>query len=397
MSSARVSSAARDPRVRPPDRRDRIVAAAASAFSRHGFHGARLTEIADDAGVSAPALYRHFAGKSDLLSAVTRQMAVSTAEILDSVPPRPDDPAGELAALLEAFTAGVLTQRQTGDLYRWEWRALSPDDRAFIREIRLALHRRVRGLLRATRPGLGKRDADVLTDAVFAVAASPSNHRVSLPRKQIETLIRDAALTAGAAELPEPATVPVPPPGLSPTARRETVLTEAVRLFADHGFHEVTIEQIAAAADLPPSGVYRHFGSKQAILVAALHRASERTTAAVATGLARTDSRDQALTGLAQQYARLCAGDPAIITVYRRCVGALGDAERADLRRQQRINVDEWATWLRDARPELSSGAARFLVHAALDVITDLTCSPHATDPRTAAVIALAVLRDTPA
>lgn len=397
MSISRPRTAATPPvRVRPRDRREHILAAASAAFSEHGFHGTRLAEIATAAGVSAPALYRHFDNKSDLLAAVTRAMAARTQAALAAIPPQPGDPQAELAALVDAFTDNVLTHRHSSDLYRWEWRTLGPDDLAFVRGIRLELHRRVRDLLQRMRPALGKRDADVLTDAVFAVAASPTGHRVPLARKTIGPLIRHAALAAAATRLPPASPSPPPSTGLTPTGRRETILTESVALFADRGFHEVTIDDVGAASGLPPSGVYRHFPSKQAILAAALHRTSDRTTAAIAAGLARTTSKEQAIASLAEQYAQLCVADPAIITAYRRCFGALPDHERADLRRQQRINVDEWSTWLREARPELSSAAARFLVHAALDVMTDLTCSPHATDAATATAIAVTVLRETP-
>lgn len=384
-------------RVRPPDRRDHLVAAATDAFSEHGFHGTKLSQIADAAGVSTPALYRHFDNKSDLLGAVTRTMSLRTQATLVAVEPRPDDPAGELAALIDAHLANVLAHRNHSDIYRWEWRSLEPAERSFAREIRRDAHRRVRGLVRALRPELTKTEADTLTDAIYAVAGSPASHRVSLPRKAIIPLIGAAARTAGAAELPAAADSGTEPsPGLAPTGKRETILTESVALFAERGFHEVTIDEIGAASGLPPSGVYRHFGSKQAILCAALQRASERTTSAIASGLAQTSSRDDALVCLVEQYARLCVGDPAIITVYQRCLGALPDDQRADLRRQQRINVDEWSTWLIDARPELSTAAARFLVHAALEVMADLTASPHAADAPTVTAIALAVLLKTP-
>ncbi|GAC57107.1 putative TetR family transcriptional regulator [Gordonia hirsuta DSM 44140 = NBRC 16056] len=395
MSPTPPAGAAPAGRVRPPDRREHILDAAVTAFSAHGFHGTRLAQIADAAGISAPALYRHFDTKSDLLGAVVRRMSERIRQRLESVPPLPGDPGTELSDLLEAYLADVLDNRRHRDLYRWEARSLPAADRAQARTIRQAAHRRVRELISALRPDLPQSQADTLTDAVFATANSPTSHRVSMSRKVTAGLIRDAALAVAGTALPSP-DAPPPGPGLTPTARREAVLSQAVTLFADHGFHEVTIEQIASAAGLPPSGVYRHFPSKQAILSAALERAAEHTSAAVAAGLAQADSRDQALSHLAGQYARLCAAEPEIITAYRRCFGALDGARRTELRRRQRMNVDEWATWLQDARPELPSAATRFLVHAALDVITDLTAGPHPVDAATAADLALAVLLQTP-
>jgi AcrR family transcriptional regulator len=46
--------------------RERLLAAARSAFARSGFHGASVEEIASEAGFSTGALYSNFDGKEDL-------------------------------------------------------------------------------------------------------------------------------------------------------------------------------------------------------------------------------------------------------------------------------------------------------------------------------------------
>src|SRR3546814_4762585 len=52
-----------------PDTHVRLLAAAASACVDHGFDGATLQEIARRAGLTATAVYNHFAGREDLLYA----------------------------------------------------------------------------------------------------------------------------------------------------------------------------------------------------------------------------------------------------------------------------------------------------------------------------------------
>lgn len=59
-------------------RRAELLAAAARLFAADGFHATTLGAVAAEAGVSAPAVYRHFESKADLLA----QMLVGVSESL---------------------------------------------------------------------------------------------------------------------------------------------------------------------------------------------------------------------------------------------------------------------------------------------------------------------------
>ena len=64
MTLARLAS----PRRLPEDeRRAHIVAAAERAFVRYGFHAATMTQVADEAGMSAGNLYRYFPSKEAIV------------------------------------------------------------------------------------------------------------------------------------------------------------------------------------------------------------------------------------------------------------------------------------------------------------------------------------------
>ena len=58
------------PRLRRPERREQILAAATAAFARTGYAATSLEEIATEAGVTRVILYRHFESKADLYRAV---------------------------------------------------------------------------------------------------------------------------------------------------------------------------------------------------------------------------------------------------------------------------------------------------------------------------------------
>ncbi|MBY0288391.1 MAG: TetR/AcrR family transcriptional regulator [Mycobacteriaceae bacterium] len=60
-------------RRRDPDRRARILAAAAALAARHGFHAVAMDEIGDEAGIVGSGVYRHFSDKQNILVALLDQ------------------------------------------------------------------------------------------------------------------------------------------------------------------------------------------------------------------------------------------------------------------------------------------------------------------------------------
>ena len=61
--------------------RERIIAAAAPIFNRHGFEGASITEILDATGLEKGGLYRHFASKEELAVASFRHVLANTVKL----------------------------------------------------------------------------------------------------------------------------------------------------------------------------------------------------------------------------------------------------------------------------------------------------------------------------
>ena len=71
MSVNRDSGPARRPRSkRSAETRDRILAAATEVFARSGFHGARVADIAEQAGIAYGLVYHYFRNKDDILAAI---------------------------------------------------------------------------------------------------------------------------------------------------------------------------------------------------------------------------------------------------------------------------------------------------------------------------------------
>nr|MBA3541734.1 TetR/AcrR family transcriptional regulator [Deltaproteobacteria bacterium] len=62
--------------------RETLVKVALRAIAEDGLEGFTLREVARRAGVSAPAVYRHFADKDDLLVAVASECAERLAAVM---------------------------------------------------------------------------------------------------------------------------------------------------------------------------------------------------------------------------------------------------------------------------------------------------------------------------
>ena len=73
MSEARAAPppARRAPRTkRSAQTRERIIAAATEVFARSGFHGAKVADIAEQAGIAYGLVYHYFHNKEDILAAI---------------------------------------------------------------------------------------------------------------------------------------------------------------------------------------------------------------------------------------------------------------------------------------------------------------------------------------
>lgn len=91
--------------------RQRILDAAAAVFREQGYANARLSDIAERAGIQTGSLYYHFASREELVSEILR-LGIETAwrhvrDALTTLPPTAT-PLDRLAAAIRAHTAAVL-------------------------------------------------------------------------------------------------------------------------------------------------------------------------------------------------------------------------------------------------------------------------------------------------
>jgi AcrR family transcriptional regulator len=156
--------------------------------------------------------------------------------------------------------------------------------------------------------------------------------------------------------------------------RRAQILDTAARLFADRGFHGVSVAELGAACGISGPALYKHFASKDAVLAEMLVEISEELLrVARARAVAAPDARS-ALRGLVSWHVEFALRHKPLIVVQDRDWASLPDQARERVRSLQRAYVDLWADRLRELHPGLAGDAARATAHAAFGL---LNSTPH--------------------
>jgi AcrR family transcriptional regulator len=140
-------------------------------------------------------------------------------------------------------------------------------------------------------------------------------------------------------------------------------------LGAGRGFDAISMADIGADAGIVGSGVYRHFGSKTAILVAMADRVMDRLMTRAAEIAAASADERQCLSLLVRDQIEVALTDRDVLAVYHREVRTLPEDERRRISRLQRDYIEEWVHQLAPLRPELADSEVRLAVHAAIGAI----------------------------
>lgn len=89
--------------------RERILAAATEVFARRGFHGARVADIAEQAGIAYGLVYHHFKNKDDILAAIFSERWGEYVRYIDDLVESPEPFRAQVAHLVHFW---VETWRQ---------------------------------------------------------------------------------------------------------------------------------------------------------------------------------------------------------------------------------------------------------------------------------------------
>lgn len=358
---------------RPRDRKQQIMSAAAELFYRHGYANVSTEQIAKAVGITPGALYRHFAGKQDLLAQALTDVF---DRAIDIVAP---GPTPSLEAMVDglAHTAGV--RRDLGILWSRETRHLDDDARAQMRAPFFDFLEQFGTQLQVLRPELSTDDAELLAWCVVGVLTSPSYHATPMQPDRMVELLRTLAMAVCTTPLqhqdaPSPAAGEIPAgPGLSPRSRREHILRATTKLFYEKGFQSVTMGDVGTAVGMTSAGVYKYFDNKAELLSATIARASEPLQLGLSRALSKASTPEQGLANAFDAYVDFAMVHHDLVGILVSEVTNLPEPQRRLVRRAQRDYVAEWVALLAAYRPELSRAECRYVVQSVLTLVNDVT------------------------
>lgn len=368
-------------------RRDQITAVAAELFHRHGYEAVTLADVARRVNLTAPALYRHFSSKEQLLMAtVSATLGYGESMLVQY--------AGlDIDALVEPMIDVGLERREIWTLVQREVRHLDPDDRREIAGRYADVVRAVTESISLSRPDLTDEGAHLVACAVLSVAGSPSSDPVDLPAGRYRESLHNAAralLWLDTSDVAEPGEAD--PPEDEHGASVDTILPRsktmvedaAIRLFYRHGYTAVTVDDIGAAAGITGPSVYHYVSSKSELLVDVMARAVGLVAGGARTALSQGGTTDDRLRALVRSYCRVAASNRELFGVYVTEANNVptGDARR--LRETMARDVDRWVEAVVRSRADLGVDEVRVRVFVARRVVIDMVRLERTGDERLA-------------
>ncbi len=157
------------------------------------------------------------------------------------------------------------------------------------------------------------------------------------------------------------------------TDRRAQILATAAELFAERGFHGVSVADLGAACGISGPALYKHFASKDAVLADMLVSISRQLLSVGRDRVAGAEPAP-ALRALIGWHVDFALRHRALIVVQDRDWSSLPDDAREQVRSLQREYVDLWATQLRLLGTGIQLGEARARAHAVFGLINS---TPH--------------------
>jgi AcrR family transcriptional regulator len=125
--------------------------------------------------------------------------------------------------------------------------------------------------------------------------------------------------------------------------REELILRAAEKLFHERSFDGVGVDAIGKEAGVVGSGIYRHFASKEEILLALMDRATDELLVRIAEP--KDDPREE-LANLVAAHVEFALSHEKLADIWQREQHILNKVHQRSFARRQHRYVERWATCL---------------------------------------------------
>jgi AcrR family transcriptional regulator len=345
-----------------------------------------MADVAAAVGLTAPAIYRHYKSKEDLLVAAITRALDTVQEALDQAD------GATLPEFMFTMAGAAVARRELWILLQREIRHLGPGQRQPLEQRFSRIVRPFTALVTRERGDLDDSGTGLLATAVLATLASPSVYRNRMPEREQRLVLAAAAMAVCGTRWPASTRsgqddVMEARSASSVPDRGAEVLDTAIRLFAARGYQAVSLDDIGAGLGMAGPSLLYYYATKSDILVAAFARATGWLS-----GQRGRAGQPRSLDDLAAAYIDLAVQERLLFGVYvTEAVNLPPEAGRR-IRSGLEADIQAWRDALAGRRPELTAGQQLTLVHAARAVVHDVVRLGHWHDRPDITVILRAVV-----
>jgi len=180
-------------RIRDPERRERILDAAAELISRQGYLSVSLSDIGSAAGIVGSGIYRHFDNKGAILVEMFDRVVDQLIENAEKSFTKSPDPHSTLAILVDGQVDLVLRKRALCQVYVREARNLPDSDQLRLRWKQRHYVALWEDTLRTIQPTIGPELAKVIVGAAISSIHSVLSFSSELAEAELAEALRDTA------------------------------------------------------------------------------------------------------------------------------------------------------------------------------------------------------------
>jgi len=243
-----------------------ILQATAKIMNKNGFAKSSISEIALEAGVKDPVIYQHFKGKEDLLFSIVKTHMDKGFEFMDEQLQGISGARNKLRKFVWAHLRNNDVDRESITLVLLECRSISKFYQSDVyKMIRRYAHILTDILRDGVREGTFRPDINLvlIRDLIFGLLdfqaitclITREIPEATPDHEHCMRLIERILLSRNNAKVDN-------------FGKRQIILSSAIKIFADKGYNDATISEIANLADVATGTVYEYFKNKEELLLA---------------------------------------------------------------------------------------------------------------------------------